>query len=101
MNRNKFFAQVFSRKLKEWCKENGLKQADFGQQIGVHANMVARYKSGNAYPTPEKMDRICSVLGCTTEELVPDVGMIKPEKTLADFSTDELLAELKRRIEAP
>ena len=97
MDRNKFFSQVFSRKLKEWCQENGLKQADFCQQIGVHANMVARYKSGKAYPTPETMDKLCSVLGCSTEDLVPDVGMIKPERTLADFSTKELLAEIERR----
>ena len=97
MDRNKFFAQVFSRKLKEWCNTNGLNQADFSQRIGVHLNMISRYKSGKAYPTEEIMDRLCSVLGCSKEDLVPDVGMIKPEKTLADFSTKELLAEIERR----
>lgn len=101
MDRNKFFSQVFSQKLKKWCQANGAKQADFCQQIGVHTNMIARYKSGTAYPTPETMDRICSILGCSKEDLIPDVDMIKPEKTLADFSTKELLAELERRIEAP
>ena len=62
--RNSYFAAVFSRELDRWKKENNLSQEDFAIAIGLNGkNMITRYKKGEAYPDPEKLTRICEILG--------------------------------------
>lgn len=98
MERNVYFACIFEQKIKEWCKTNNAKKQDFCNKVGIHTNMIARYRKGIAYPTNEVLEKMCSVLGCSPNDFIP---VVKKEKTLDEFTTDELLAEIKRRIEAP
>lgn len=63
-DRNSYFAAVFSKELDRWKKENKQSQEDFAIAIGLNGkNMITRYKNGTAYPEPEKLENICSVLG--------------------------------------
>lgn len=94
MERNTYFAQIFEQKIKVWCKANKSTQQDFGNRVGITPNMITRYKQGNAYPTNEVLEKMCSVLGCNANEFIP---VVKKEKTLADYTTQELLAEIERR----
>ena len=94
MERNNYFAQVFEEKLKEWCKTNNAKKQDFCNKVGIHTNMIARYLKGIAYPTNEVLEKMCSVLGCGLNDFIP---VVKKEKTLADYTTQELLTEIERR----
>lgn len=96
MERNIYFSQIFKEKIKEWCKANGCTQAEFADAVGIHPNMVSRYTKGKAYPAEELLKKMCSVFGCSYNDFIP---VVKKEKTLADYTTDELLAEIKRRIE--
>ena len=94
MKRNTYFAQIFEQKIKAWCKTNKATQQDFCNRVGVHPNMITRYKQGKAYPTKEVLEIMCSVLGCNANEFIP---VAKKEKTLSDYTTQELLAEIERR----
>ena len=94
MERNTYFAQIFKRKIKVWCETNEATQQEFCNKVGVHPNMITRYKQGRAYPTNEVLETMCSVLGCDANEFIP---VVKKEKTLADYTTKELLAEIERR----
>ena len=71
--RNSFFAAVFSRELDRWKKENKRSQEDFAIAIGLNGkNMITRYKNGTAYPEPEKLENICSVLGVEESICYPE-----------------------------
>lgn len=94
MGRNYYFSRVFTQKLKMWCEENDATQQDFCSKVGVTKNMITRYKKGEAYPTVEVLKTICSVFECAVDEFIP---IVTKQKTLADFTTKELLAEIERR----
>lgn len=105
--KNQYFANAFSDLLRKWCKTHGSKQEDFAKVVGVHANMITRYKKGEAYPTDEVIERIAQILNVDKSVFFPDkrrtrhVVIKEIRHSIQDFTTDELLAELKRRIEAP
>lgn len=94
MERNNYFAEIFKRKIKAWCNANDATQQDFCKKVGITPNMITRYKQGKAYPTKEVLEIMCSVLGCNANDFIP---VVKKEKTLADYTTQELLAEIERR----
>ena len=81
MGRNGYFAQIITRKIKVWCEENDATQQDFCRKVGLHPNMITRYKKGKAYPTDEVLEAMCYVLGCDANEFIP---VVKKEKTLSD-----------------
>lgn len=62
--RNSYFAEVFSRELDRWKKETKQSQEDFAIAIGLQGkNMISKYRSGEVYPQPERLESICTVLG--------------------------------------
>lgn len=72
-DRNSYFAAVFSRELDRWKKETKQSQEEFAYAIGLQSkNMITRYKKGEAYPEPEKLESICSVLGVDQSIFHPD-----------------------------
>lgn len=94
MERNTYFAQIFGQKIKAWCKANKSTQQEFCNIVGITPNMIGRYKHCKSYPTKEVLEKMCSVLECDANEFIP---VVKKEKTLADYTTKELLAEIERR----
>lgn len=60
--KNAFFAKVFIRELDRWKEENNSSQEDFADRIGVHPNMISRYKKGTKHPTEKRLNSICQVL---------------------------------------
>lgn len=72
-DRNSYFASIFSRELERWKKETKKSQEDFAVAIGLSGkNMITRYKKGVAYPEPETLESICSVLGVDQSIFYPD-----------------------------
>ena len=101
IERNKEKILNFKENLKKKIKEVGYTQEEFANKLGIGHSTLRTYCSSKSITIPD-LDLFCEM--CIELETDPDVlmGMDRfKEKTLADFTTDELLAEIKRRIEAP
>jgi transcriptional regulator with XRE-family HTH domain len=100
--RNSYFAAVFSRELDRWKKENNLSQEDFAIAIGLNGkNMITRYKKGEAYPDPEKLTRICEILGVDRSIFSPQTffDKFRYSKAVRDQFFRENLIEKYSKLE--
>lgn len=61
---------AFSRRLKALREERGMDQQQLADAVGLSKNMIARYELGSANPSADKVVRMASVLGCTTDVLL-------------------------------
>ena len=82
---NAYFKEVFTSELDRWKKENRKTQEDFAGEIGVNANMIPRYKSGDVYPST-KIDEICRVLGV-------DKSIFSPQTFFDAFRTSKAVRD--------
>jgi len=94
-SKNQYFSEVFSDLLKEWCKANGSTQAEFADVVGVHQNMISRYKKGEAYPTDDVIDWIAQALKVDKSVFFPDKRQIALEE-IGRIATD---SETQRKLE--
>lgn len=69
-------------------------QTELAEKICVVPNTVSGWINGYKNPGIHSIYDVCDVLNITPNDL-----MGYSQHTLADYCTDELLAELKRRIE--
>ena len=94
------FRQKFAQNLKGLLKDWNIRQQDFAESIGMGYSTLKKYLN----PSESVMPDIYQLYSmCMRLDIDPDELMCMSrfnEKTLADFTTDELLAEIKRRIEA-
>ena len=49
---------------------HGMSQAALAQSLGISRQSVAKWETGKSRPELEKMIRLCSLFGCTMDELV-------------------------------
>lgn len=94
-SKNQYFSEVFSELLEEWCKTNGSTQASFAEAVGVHPNMISRYKRGEAYPTDDVIDWIAQALNVDKSAFFPNKRQIALEE-IGRIATN---SEAKRKLE--
>lgn len=78
----------------------GLTMREFGNHIFNAADtLVSRWESGKSLPNAKRTEAIANFGEMTVEELLHGKRE-EVEATLANFTTDELLDEIKRRLNA-
>lgn len=82
-------------KIKYYRKRLNVSQAQLAQALGYKdGNTVLHWERGRSPVPNNKLDEIAKILRCDVKDLL---GIPTHEKTLADYSTQELLAEIERR----
>lgn len=87
--------------VKKYRKENGISQQKLAELIGKSKSSIEKYESGKTNIPMDVLKNIAAALGVTVQELITGQKQhIKViEKDITDFSTEELMMELYRRIE--
>ena len=84
-------------------EKQGKKQTDLAKYLGVSPNTVNRWipteKREGIIPNQKTLVKIAWFFNVSTDILLGTNE--NKHKTLQDYSIDELLAEIKRRFEAP
>ena len=89
INDNEVAARIKAIRLSK-----GLTMEEFGNLIDNAAqSLVSRWETGSTKPTPNRLKIIARLGGMTPEELV-----FGKQDVLADFTTEQLLDEIKRRL---
>ena len=84
---------MFRDNLRRMLEERDISQYKFAMMIGASkSSTIGSWLKGSVEPSLYYVLRICKVLKITPNDLL---GF--SEHSLADYSTDELLLELKRR----
>lgn len=91
----------FSNELTYLRCKKGLTQEQLGELIGVSGTAIMRYEKNQRSPSYNLLLRIAGVFDVSVDELISSEVTESKEiielKSLADYSTEELLAEIKRR----
>lgn len=83
-------------RIKELRKSKDLTQKQLGDKIGVTAATITKYENNQLSINTDTLSKIAIAFGVTVSEIL---GESLPSKnlTLENFTTEELLEEIKRR----
>ena len=79
-------------------KDNGLNQQQLAELIGVSKDSIRNWEHSRNEPTKDYAKKLGKVFKCSYNYIlcIEDEETVVP-KTLADYTTQELLAEIERR----
>jgi len=64
--------EIFGRNLRNKLDAQRRTQADLARYLKTTRATVSRWVGGECLPRPQTIDKICSYLNCTTEDLMSD-----------------------------
>ena len=86
--------------IRKYRMDKGMKQVELAEKTGIVVSTIRQYELGFRKPKIDRIKEIADALGVPFDCLLEfDTEKCK-EKTLADFTTEEILEEMKRRIES-
>lgn len=85
--------------IRKYRMEKGIKQVELAEKTGILVSTLRQYELGIRNPKIDRVRVIAAALEIPFSFLLGLEDDNCKEKTLADFSTKEILAEMKRRIE--
>lgn len=86
--------------IRKYRMDKGMKQVELAEKTGIVVSTIRQYELGLRKPKIDRIKEIADALGVPFDCLLEfDTEKCK-EKTLADFTTEEILEEMKRRIES-
>lgn len=92
----------FGKRLEIILKQRKISQSELSKHLGIDVRMVNRWIRQGVTPQSKYLYNITEYLNVEPDYLLGKVEEPSAKKySIRDFTTDELLAELKRRIEAP
>ena len=59
---------IVSQKIKEFRRENGLTQEDFGKRLGVSGQAISKWEREECYPDITFLPSLADTLGCTVND---------------------------------
>lgn len=87
-------------RIKNIRLEKRMSGTEFGLLInGASKGLVCNWEKGRSFPGANRLKLVADVAGITVNELLYGTPE-EVEATLANFTTDELLDEIKRRLNA-
>jgi transcriptional regulator with XRE-family HTH domain len=84
--------------VKLYREKIGISQRELGRKINVTGQLIQKIESGQANPSIQTLNQISKELNISLDVLSGFKHNFET-KRLEDYTTDELLAEIKRRIE--
>lgn len=90
-----FEKMTVGENIKQIRKQKGLTQKSLGELLSVSEGMIRQYELGIRKPKIETIEKIASALGVSIFTLYGEEYQKTP---LSEYSTEELLAEIKRRV---
>lgn len=85
--------------IRKYRMEKGMKQVELAEKTGILVSTLRQYELGLRKPKIDRVKMIADALEVPFECLLEFETKIFKEKTLTDFTTEEIIAEMKRRIE--
>lgn len=86
--------------IRKYRMEKGMKQVELAEKTGILVSTLRQYELGIRNPKIARVRVIAAALEIPFSCLLGFESEKCREKTLADFTTEEILAEMKRRIES-
>ena len=86
--------------IRKYRMEKGMKQVELAEKTGILVSTLRQYELGIRNPKIDRVRVIAAALEIPFSCLLGFESEKCREKTLADFTTEEILAEMKRRIES-
>lgn len=65
--------EIFKDNLSERRKKKFPTQDEFAQKLEMGERGYQKYEQGKAWPSPERLDKMCKLLGCDLEDLVCEI----------------------------
>lgn len=87
---------LFSKNLRNYISENNLTVKKFAENVGLHESTISYYCNGTRTPSYEQLIKICKYIGCSIDEIL--CTNFNTKKSLDEYSTEELIAEICKRI---
>ncbi len=85
--------------IRKYRMDKGMKQVELAEKTGILVCTLRQYELGLRKPKIDRVKVIADALGVPFDRLLEFNTEKCKEKTLADFTTEEILEEMKRRIE--
>lgn len=86
--------------IRKYRVERGMTQLQLAEKVGIVESSIRLYELGMRNAKIQRLKEIADALGVPFSCLLEFDTEKYKEKTLADFTTEEILAEMKRRIES-
>lgn len=84
--------------IRKYRLEKGMKQVQLADKTGIHVSTIRQYELGIRNPKTERLKIIADALEVPFSCLLGFNPEKYRKKTLADFTTEEIFSEMKRRI---
>lgn len=83
--------------IKKYRTNLGITQKQLSEKCSLSESSIKYYEAGTRKPKREALEKIAVALDISLNLLIENICYV--HKQLKDYTTDELLAEIKRRIE--
>lgn len=85
---------TIGQNIKTFRNKQGLTQSKLSELTGIAEVTIRKYESGKITPKAKNLNRLAKGLGVSPSDL--DETIIN--KTLSEYTNEEILEELKRRL---
>lgn len=91
--RKKTLSEILGENVRKYRKDFGMNQEDVAEAIGLTRVSIVNIEQGRQSPAYEKLMLICALFSCTPNDLLPQVGIAKPMKSVLHVQFNSKAAE--------